>query len=313
MVGIGDQEDADEDENDLDNDQDIYQWAYEEHTDRLVDNNEVWYANLNRRSLRGLQQHERISFSHDFPHYTALSYAPQDSSSRTGLRSGTLQDAFIEPQPRLHQRHPQEHLQHIQTDQTPSFQPQTNRLQQLPRYRHSAPEVSTRVVDERLPLRPAFLSQPVYQLACAACIRPLCLRAMKAVMLSDHSKELYSTDMPPVGLQLVNDDRQVRHCACRIRDSACLGCGQVAGYHVTQPCSDCLNDQNNGHFWMFYSSAVYHYKRNRIEVPMLSARISLPRLASNSDPTLSYDDCPMTACIEMDEWLNSPLAEVVCR
>ncbi|KAG0225938.1 Protein fam72a [Actinomortierella wolfii] len=68
------------------------------------------------------------------------------------------------------------------------------------------------------PPRPAFLSQPVYQLACAACIRPLCLRAMKAVMLSDHSKELYSTDMPPSGLQLVNDDRQVRHCACRIRD-----------------------------------------------------------------------------------------------
>ncbi|KAH7045088.1 FAM72A-like protein [Linnemannia elongata] len=112
--------------------------------------------------------------------------------------------------------------------------------------------------------RPAFLSQPVYQLACAACIRPLCLRAMKAVMLSDHSKELYSTDMPPAGLQLVNDDRQVRHCTCRIRDSACLGCGQVAGYHVTQPCSDCLKDQNNGHFWMFYSSAVVHYKRLRV-------------------------------------------------
>jgi len=71
--------------------------------------------------------------------------------------------------------------------------------------------------------RPAFLSQPVYQLACRACVRPLCLRAMKAVMLSDHSKELYSTDMPPSGLSLVNEDRQVRHCACRIRDSACLG------------------------------------------------------------------------------------------
>jgi len=46
---------------------------------------------------------------------------------------------------------------------------------------------------------------------------------MKAVMLSDHSKELYSMDMPPAGLQLVNEDRQVRHCSCRIRDSVCLG------------------------------------------------------------------------------------------
>ncbi|KAK3805125.1 MAG: FAM72 protein-domain-containing protein [Benniella sp.] len=112
--------------------------------------------------------------------------------------------------------------------------------------------------------RPTFLSQPVYQLACAACLHPLCVRAMKAVMLSDHSKELYSTDMPPVGLQLVNEDRQVRHCSCRIRDGACLGCGQIVEYHVTQPCSGCLNDQNNGHFWMFYSSSVYHYKRNCI-------------------------------------------------
>ncbi|KAG0290605.1 Protein fam72a [Linnemannia gamsii] len=198
--------------------------------------------------------------------------------------------------------------------------------------------------------RPAFLSQPVYQLACAACIRPLCLRAMKAVMLSDHSKELYSTDMPPAGLQLVNDDRQVRHCACRIRDSACLGCGQVAGYHVTQPCSDCLKDQNNGHFWMFYSSAVVHYKRLRVdghvgdvmlwanvpsinydqalaqqlrrEVPILSVRTTSVSHSSSSrdqhsssggNSNGSSDERPLTACVEMDEWLNSPVAEVVCR
>ncbi|CAO3565813.1 unnamed protein product [Mortierella alpina] len=189
--------------------------------------------------------------------------------------------------------------------------------------------------------RPAFLSQPVYQLACAACIRPLCLRAMKAVMLSDHSKELYSTDMPPAGLQLVNDDRQVRHCACRIRDSACLGCGQIAGYHVTQPCSDCLKDQNNGHFWMFYSSAVFHYKRHRIdgpaggvmlwanvppinydqslaqqlrlEVPMLTLQTRLAQARSDADMQGSGDDRPLTACVEMEEWLNSPVSEVVCR
>ncbi|KAF9427609.1 Protein fam72a [Entomortierella beljakovae] len=197
------------------------------------------------------------------------------------------------------------------------------------------------VVEGQQP-RPAFLRQPVYQLACAACIRPLCLRAMKAVMLSDHSKELYSTDMPPTGLQLVNDDRQVRHCACRIRDSACLGCGQVAGYHVTQPCSDCLSDQNNGHFWMFYSSAVYHYKRNRIDgstgdvmlwatVPSISYDQALSQQLRQEVPILSIqtkpmsvitagtgnqainEDRPMTACVEMDEWLNSPVSEVICR
>ncbi|KAG0198287.1 Protein fam72a [Mortierella sp. GBA30] len=164
---------------------------------------------------------------------------------------------------------------------------------------------------------------------------------MKAVMLSDHSKELYSTDMPPSGLQLVNEDRQVRHCACRIRDSACLGCGQIAGYHVTQPCSDCLKDQNNGHFWMFYSSAVYHYKRHhiggsaegvmlwanvppisydqslaqqlRLEVPVLSVRTDFPQSGANMDSQLSIDERPLTACVEIDEWLNPPMFEVICR
>ncbi|KAG0087566.1 Protein fam72a [Podila epicladia] len=159
---------------------------------------------------------------------------------------------------------------------------------------------------------------------------------MKAVMLSDHSKELYSTDMPPAGLQLVNDDRQVRHCACRIRDSACLGCGQVAGYHVTQPCSDCLKDQNNGHFWMFYSSAVYHYKRNhgrqvmiwanvpsiahdqalaqqlRLEVPILNIQTSQSRLHIGTSQG-SEDERPLTASVEMEEWLKSPISEVICR
>ncbi|KAG9065434.1 Protein fam72a [Linnemannia hyalina] len=161
--------------------------------------------------------------------------------------------------------------------------------------------------------RPAFLSQPVYQLACAACIRPLCLRAMKAVMLSDYSKELYSTDMPPAGLQLVNDDRQVRHCACRIRDSACLGCGQVAGYHVTQPCSDCLKDQNNGHFWMFYSSAVVHYKRLRVDGHVGDVMLWANVPSINFDQVLAQQLRREVPNLKMEEWLNSPRAEVVCR
>ncbi|KAG0313908.1 Protein fam72a [Dissophora globulifera] len=118
--------------------------------------------------------------------------------------------------------------------------------------------------------------------------------------------------------------------------------GQVAGYHVTQPCSDCLNDQNNGHFWMFYSSAVYHFKRNQIdgstgdvmlwatvptisydqalshqlrpEVPVLSIRTTtVPATSSGAGTMANNDERPITACVEMDEWLNSPMAEVVCR
>ncbi|KAF9904279.1 Protein fam72a [Linnemannia zychae] len=266
-------------------------------------------------------------------------------------------------QPQYNQRHPQEMNRRRDNyrQATPEQQQQyTNSRQPTQQPGRQSMSEGTMTVEttqqhyhqqrQQQQQRPAFMSQPVYQLACAACIRPLCLRAMKAVMLSDHSKELYSTDMPPAGLQLVNDDRQVRHCACRIRDSACLGCGQVAGYHVTQPCSDCLKDQNNGHFWMFYSSAVVHYKRLRLdghvgdvmlwahvpsinhdqalaqqlrrEVPILSVRTSSTSQSSSSQNqqgsngsgnSNTNDERPLTACVEMEEWLNSPMTEVICR
>ncbi|XP_022052997.2 protein FAM72A isoform X2 [Acanthochromis polyacanthus] len=45
-------------------------------------------------------------------------------------------------------------------------------------------------------------------------------------------------------------------CKCKLRDIACLKCGNVVGYHVVAPCKPCLLSCNNGHFWMFNSDAV---------------------------------------------------------
>ncbi|ORZ08082.1 hypothetical protein BCR42DRAFT_335851, partial [Absidia repens] len=53
----------------------------------------------------------------------------------------------------------------------------------------------------------------------------------QAVLLSDRSIELFSTDLLP--------------------DS-----GNIVGYHVNVPCKLCLSQPNNGHFWMFRSIAV---------------------------------------------------------
>ncbi|KAF9202782.1 acyl-coenzyme A oxidase [Haplosporangium sp. Z 27] len=330
------EQDESDDEDDSDNDENIQPLSFTQNM----------YSPMSARFDRS--QRLIISFGDDHISTRQQRQQPSSSSSsssqrravpatpqRTSSRIWPNQEANSQPLSRLHERHLQEHYQSPDHHQRSTNPPRSTHI---PRRRSSTSEVSVPVVDGQLP-RPAFLSQPVYQLACAACIRPLCLRAMKAVMLSDHSKELYSTDMPPAGLQLVNEDRQVRHCACRIRDSACLGCGQVAGYHVTQPCSDCLGDQNNGHFWMFYSSAVYHYKRNRIdgstgevmlwanippisydqslsqqlrlEVPVLSIQTTPVRPVSGVDNQISNDDRPMTACVEMEDWLNSPMKEVV--
>ncbi|KAL2915749.1 hypothetical protein HK105_204695 [Polyrhizophydium stewartii] len=76
-----------------------------------------------------------------------------------------------------------------------------------------------------------------------------------------HQVELFSTDVPPFRVQLVDKDYMTRNCRCRIRDVACLGCGNVIGYHVTQPCERCLDSCNNGHFWMFLSEGVWAKER----------------------------------------------------
>ena len=36
--------------------------------------------------------------------------------------------------------------------------------------------------------------------------------------------------------------------------------GNQVGYHVTQPCTDCLSSCNNGHFWMFHIGIYYILK-----------------------------------------------------
>lgn len=102
----------------------------------------------------------------------------------------------------------------------------------------------------------------VYQLRCKFCLRHACNRAMRAILLADTKVELYSTDIPPAKtINLSEEDRMTQGCNCRIRDTACTGCGNVLGYHVSQPCDRCLEAKNNGHFWMFYSETIHSYER----------------------------------------------------
>lgn len=101
----------------------------------------------------------------------------------------------------------------------------------------------------------------VYLLHCAYCSQRVCNRAMKAILLADTKIELYSTDIPPAELVLISEDRMTHGCHCRIRDTVCMGCGNVLGYHVSQPCERCLDAKNNGHFWMFYSETVQPSER----------------------------------------------------
>lgn len=61
----------------------------------------------------------------------------------------------------------------------------------------------------------------VYELECCFCNSHICGRAMRAILLADTKVELYSTDVPPSRLRLLDDDRMTQGCNCRIRDTAC--------------------------------------------------------------------------------------------
>lgn len=98
---------------------------------------------------------------------------------------------------------------------------------------------------------PQFKSKQVCTLYCKHCSLTLCHRGMKASLLGDSQVELFSTDIPPEGVQQVYGDYRVHSCSCRIKDAACLGCGNVVGYHVTQPCNKCMQSCNNGILLLF--------------------------------------------------------------
>ncbi|KAG0207450.1 Protein fam72a, partial [Mortierella sp. GBA30] len=98
-------------------------------------------------------------------------------------------------------------------------------------------------------------------------------------------------------VQLVYDDYRTRNCKCRIRDVACLGCGNTLGYHVTQPCESCLEACNNGHFWMFHSDGVSCTERYLPKThtrPSSSSSLSSSTLSSSSNQDMNNEGAMRT-------------------
>ncbi|TPX66158.1 hypothetical protein SpCBS45565_g04637 [Spizellomyces sp. 'palustris'] len=180
------------------------------------------------------------------------SYLPRPRSSLLPRTSSTPFTVLQPPnqrrslhRPRQHPPHPHPHPHSAHQAQIPDRDPRAQDRGDI--VRPPRPGTSS---------HPHFRSKTVCTLSCRHCDSVVCSRGMKAILLGDLRVELYSTDTPPSKVQLVDHDYMTRNCRCRIRDVACLGCGNVIGYHVTQPCDTCLDSCNNGHFWMFLSEGV---------------------------------------------------------
>ncbi|MBN3273965.1 FA72A protein, partial [Polyodon spathula] len=140
-----------------------------------------------------------------------------------------------------------------------------------------------------------FKSKCVSLIHCAFCESVLCTRGMKAALLADTEVELYSTDIPPnSSVDFVANCYSTASCKCKLKDIACLKCGNIVGYHVVAPCNPCLLSCNNGHFWMFHSATVS----------------ATSRLDSSGSKLLLWGDLPDTEESD-DEGIDS-LSEEEC-
>ncbi|NXT67374.1 FA72A protein, partial [Chaetops frenatus] len=107
-----------------------------------------------------------------------------------------------------------------------------------------------------------FEDRCVSVLCCRFCRQVLSSRGMRAVLLADTDTDLYSTDIPPSGtVDFIGSCYFTAICRCKLKNIACLKCGNVVGYHVICPCKPCLLSCNNGHLWMFHSQAVLGINR----------------------------------------------------
>ncbi|KAG7238310.1 hypothetical protein INR49_031021, partial [Caranx melampygus] len=149
--------------------------------------------------------------------------------------------------------------------------------------------------DNNVYIQRQFQNKCVTQVNCIFCDSLLCTRGMKAVLLADTEVELFSTDIPPNRtVDFVASCYSTESCKCKLRDIACLKCGNVVGYHVVAPCKPCLLSCNNGHFWMFNSDAVSTL--NRLDATGLNLLLwgDLPELDDSDNEeseTPSEEEC----------------------
>ncbi|XP_038024091.1 protein FAM72A isoform X1 [Anas acuta] len=145
----------------------------------------------------------------------------------------------------------------------------------------------------------AFAERSVAVLCCRFCRHVLSSRGMRAALLAatGTAPDLYSTDIPPTAtVDFIGSCYFTEICKCKLKNIACLKCGNVVGYHVISPCKPCLLSCNNGHFWMFHSQAVFGI--NRLDSSGVNVLLwgNLPDLEENTDED--------TSCISEEEYIR---------
>ncbi|KAJ2864172.1 hypothetical protein FB639_005227, partial [Coemansia asiatica] len=138
--------------------------------------------------------------------------------------------------------------------------------------------------------------QAVWKLYCKHCNVMWSCRGMEAVVMARPAIRCFSTDLPPLGCDIVcqpvappisemimdsgcSTCSSITHharrfdlapsgpCDCHVQDIACLGCGNIVGYYIHRPCFRCLaqrlriKQRGFQHLWTFYQDNVVAVQR----------------------------------------------------
>lgn len=96
---------------------------------------------------------------------------------------------------------------------SPPYQPSQHRPTTPPiANRPTVPPTHPTSSPQQPSIHPHFRSKLVCKLHCKHCTSLMCTRGMKAILLGNTKVELYSTDTPPVGVQLVWQDYVTQNC-----------------------------------------------------------------------------------------------------
>ncbi|NWX16160.1 FA72A protein, partial [Aegotheles bennettii] len=137
-----------------------------------------------------------------------------------------------------------------------------------------------------------FEDRCVAVLCCRFCRQVLSSRGMEAPHL--HCCVLPLS--PSSTVDFIGSCYSTEICKCKLKNTACLKCGNIVGYHVISPCKPCLLSCNNGHLWMFHSQAVFAI--NRLDPSGVNVLLwgDLPDLEENTDED--------TSCISEEEYIR---------
>lgn len=130
------------------------------------------------------------------------------------------------------------------------------------------------------------MNEDAYELSCVECRTALVSLGYKSSLLSNGKINVYSTNIYSIKIREVYDYFATKNCCCTIIDVACTSCGNIIGYHVVQPCRQCLNSDTNGNMWIFCETRVVGTLLHNLtgNEDFLAKKLNYGRICIENDP-----------------------------